>query len=199
MARNKAGLIAWWFTLLTLQADAFTPVATGAGGYASVNTTNLPTFTARNSGFVGAFLGFEHRLPWSGQWSNYFFQVGGEYDYFGAITYPEDNYRFQSQQVLAVAKGIGSYRQLFNPYVLIGLGAAFNRLAALNAPVLTRNPFSYALGIGVEKALLDPLLLGLGYRYSNFGSSTVTSAAIATDAAHAYANQFVAQITYKLL
>lgn len=210
------------------------PVISVLGGYASENASSSQAFTGldnqqfiyqnhatgKNTGFVGGFLGLEQRLDWSGQWAEYFLQTGLEYDYIGSIsesglnsvgfspaTYStyDYNYRQQTQQVLGVLKGIGRYRQIYYPYVSLGLGAAFNQLSDYSVTDLlpisplfantTSTQFSYTLGIGFDTAVYAQMKLGLGYRYSNFGQ-TQYSVPFNLGAPHAYANQFLAQISY---
>jgi len=195
--------------------------------------------SGKNTGFTGGFVGFEHKLPKfnGGLWPDYFLQTGVEYDYFGSISVSGENnvgiepasyttyaysYRLQSQQIMGVIKGFGSYRKKYHPYVSVGLGAAFNNLVnysattaetgALNLTPLyanhSSNQFTYAIGIGVDTDVFQQIRLGLGYRYSNFGQTQYNTGEIAINntvlpvpfnlgAPHAFANQFLAQITYK--
>jgi opacity protein-like surface antigen len=160
-----------------------------------------------------------------GQWTNYLVQFGVEYDYFGSISESGLNevgfvdadftsynysYRIQTQQVMGVAKALGSYRQYYHPYVSLGLGAAFNDVYNYSVtPVTTNNlnptpdyvdtlntQFTYTLGIGVDTDVYEAIQLGVGYRYSNFGPTQFRQE-FHLGAQHAFANQFVAQITYK--
>lgn len=75
------------------------PVLSLQSGYASINTgggtqrfigTDSDVFTytnsnnAKNTGFIGVFLGAEHELPWVSR-PGFFMQMGVEYNYFGNI------------------------------------------------------------------------------------------------------------------
>ncbi len=223
------------------ERQTFRPLVAAFGGYASLNAADSQTFmgnngelfiyenlsSGKNTGFVGGFLGLEHSLPWVGQWSDYFVQFGVEYDYVGSISEsglnnvgfaPDSftlytyNYNLQTQQVLGVAKGIGTYREFYHPYASVGLGAALNQLIGYNVTTtdtgelnatplfdaLTICRFSYALAIGVETDVSQQVRLGIGYRYANFGQAQFNYPdSFNLGATHAYANQFVAQITYK--
>ncbi|OYV54652.1 MAG: hypothetical protein B7X00_01125 [Legionella sp. 21-45-4] len=225
------------------------PVVALSGGYASLNPGNsqlLPSVNqvpqnshqaqGKNTGFVGGLLGVETLLPWSGPWPDYFIQTGIEYNYFGSVNATGYNtvstspsslvvyhyaYSLQSQQVLASAKGFATYHKRFHPYVLVGLGAAFNQLGpyaitdeepgALDLVSTTSNTnttqFSYALAAGFDADVDNSWRVGCGYRYSNLGQARQGSGVIAVNniqypasfsvgASHAFANQFLVQVTY---
>ncbi|MCX7118221.1 MAG: outer membrane beta-barrel protein [Legionellales bacterium] len=186
----------------------------------------------RADGFMGGFLGVEHDLWRSGVFAD----VGVEYDYYSPVTQKGLNaagvqpntdtlyqyqYRYQTQQVLAVGKLFGTVYDRFHPYISGGVGAAFNQLNSYQAfteetgnrnltPTFLNHHqtvFSYQLGIGVDTHLNQHLRLGLGYRFSWFdrvslGSGTVTFANYSApvpftpSAQNITANQFVAQLSY---
>jgi opacity protein-like surface antigen len=187
---------------------------------------------SKNSGFVGAFIGFE--LPLS--CTNLATQAGVEYDYFGpvningahsvgieAATATPYNYHYhlQSQQVLAVAKLLYMNNRIYHPYLSIGLGAAFNRAYGFSAttsqtgsiniaPTFTANvqsAFSYNLSLGVDVDVVSNVRLGLAYRFSDFGRSSLGKGQVAYNDyqsavpfslsnAHTYVNQLLLEVTY---
>ena len=189
----------------------------------------------KNTGFIGVFLGAEHDLLWvSG--SEFFMQTGVEYNYFGKIgvngintvgiepqtsTTYHYNYNFQTQQVLGTLKLFATTYERFHPYGEVGLGAAFNYAGQYDATTIETgginltprfsNPnktrFSYSVGLGVDTQVNAKIRVGLGYRYSNFGSSSLGNGTVsfnnyqstvpfALGNSNAYANQLIARISY---
>ena len=131
------------------------------------------------------------------------------------------NYNFQTQQVLGTLKLFATAYERFHPYGEVALGAAFNHAGqyqvtttetgSLNLTPRFSNQnntqFSYSLGLGVDTQVNTNIRAGLGYRYSNFGSSslgngTVTfnqyqsSVPFALGGSNADANQLIARISY---
>jgi outer membrane autotransporter protein len=113
-----------------------------------------------------------------------------------------------------------SYKR-FYPYGEVGLGAAFNHAGEYNTTttetgslVLTpafrnqnQTQFSYNLGLGVETQVKTNIRVGLGYRYSNFGASSLGNGTVAINnyqspvsftlnSSNTYANQLIARISY---
>lgn len=109
----------------------------------------------------------------------------------------------------------------YYPYAEVGLGAAFNHVGGYNATTAetgsvnltprfgnqNTNQFSYSLGLGVDRQVNTNIRVGLGYRYSNFGSSSLGDGAIlyngyqyptyfALKSSNNYANQLLARISY---
>ena len=226
------------------------PVVSLHSGYASINAGNSTqrfigtdsdvfTYTnsgnAKNTGFIGIFLGAEHVLPWISR-PGFFMQAGVEYNYFGNIgvkgintvgiepqtsTTYNYNYNVQNQQVLGTIKLFATTHERFHPYGEVGLGAAFNHTGQYNTATtetgsinLTpgfnnqgQTHFSYNLGLGVDTQVNTKIRVGLGYRYSNFGSSSLGNGTITFNNyqspvsftlgnANAYANQLIARISY---
>lgn len=139
------------------------------------------------------------------------------------LTYTPYEYRytFQTQQLLGAAKLLATMYDRFHPYAAVGLGAAFNNASDFRAFTHQPDPlniapvyfdtnstsFSYTLGLGVEGDFNDHFRWGLGYRYSNFGTvgfgngtvrfnNYVANTPFNFSTSNAYANQFLAQITY---
>lgn len=67
--------------------------------------------------------------------------------------------------------------------------------------------FSYSLGLGMDTQVNAKIRVGLGYRYSNFGSSSLGNGSVAFNNyqspvsftlgnSNAYANQLIARISY---
>jgi opacity protein-like surface antigen len=191
--------------------------------------------SGKNTGFIGVFLGAEHDLPLISR-PGFFMQTGVEYNYFGhtrvkgintvgvapqtSTTY-NYNYNFQTQQVLGTLKIFATTYERFYPYGEVGLGAAFNHAGEYSAFTtevgsLNLTPgfsnqsttqFSYSLGLGVDTQVNKNIRVGLGYRYSNFGSSSLGNGSVtfnnyqsplsfALGQANTYANQLMARISY---
>jgi len=206
------------------QTSEFRPVISIQGGYASINTgdrshgfmgidDDVFTYTDsgndQNKGFIGAFIGIEHALPWLSR-PGFFMQAGVEYNYFGGIDIngintvgiePETStlyrydYRVDTQHVLGTLKILSTVYDQFHPYGEAGLGVAFNRSREFNisttdtgnlnvTPSFDHNletEFSFILGLGVEADVMENLRGGLGYRYSHFGPSSFDNGVIIVD------------------
>ncbi|MFA6302233.1 MAG: outer membrane beta-barrel protein [Legionella sp.] len=187
-----------------------------------------------NGGFIGAFLGAENSLDFLA-YPGIFMQLGVEYDYYSpynvdgvntvginnnTLTTWAFNYQVQTQQVMGLLRLYGTYDR-FYPYGEVGLGAAFNEADKYNVTVTsagsnnltplfsraTQTQFSYNLGFGVEAAVMSNVRVGLGYRYSNFGSFNLGDGGISFNnyqfpvpftlsGSNAYTNQLLARISY---
>lgn len=188
----------------------------------------------KNSGYIGLFVGVGHEpsiLP-----AGFFTQIGVEYNYFAktsldgintagiedsTTTLYDYHYKFQTQQLLGTFKLFATAYERFHPYGEVGIGAAFNRLqqyqvrtnetGAINlTPQFSHNrqtELSYILGVGIDAAVNNMLRVGLGYRYSYFGSSSLGNGEVVFNNYHAsvpfnlkgssaYANQLMAHIMY---
>ena len=190
---------------------------------------------SKSTGFIGVFLGGEYSVPQIPV-PRLFMQTGVEYNYFGTVRpkgintvgiEPETattytyNYHFQTQQVLATLRLLTTTYERFHPYGEVGIGAAFNHLGqysatttetgSINLTPLFGNQnttnFSYILGLGVDTQVDTNIRVGLGYRYSNFGSATLGNGAVVFNnyqspvpftlgRSNAYANQLIAHISY---
>jgi opacity protein-like surface antigen len=71
----------------------------------------------------------------------------------------------------------------------------------------SKTQFSYSLGLGVDAQVNTKIRVGLGYRYSNFGSSSLGNGTVvfndyqspvpfALGNSNVYANQLIARISY---
>ena len=189
----------------------------------------------KNTGFIGVFLGTEHAFPLISR-PGFFMQTGVEYNYFGKIgvngintvgvephtsTTYHYNYNFQTQQVLGTVKLFATTYERFHPYGEVGLGAAFNHAGQYNTTTTetgsinltpgfsnqSNTQFSYSLGLGVDTQVNTKIRVGLGYRYSNFGSSSLGNGTVtfnnyqspvsfALGSSNTYANQLIARISY---
>lgn len=188
----------------------------------------------KSADFIGAFLGAEYTLPWNLD-PVLFMQMGVEYNYYsrlnvGGSTTAGDpltfttytyHYRLQTQQVLGTFKLFSTFYNRYHPYAEVGLGAAFNNArryevtttetGSLNiTPIFdsqSKSQFSYILGLGIDAQLDENIRLGLGYRYSNFGSAKLKNGRViindyqapvsfALGSSNLYANQLIAHITY---
>ena len=201
-------------------SDVFTYINAGGG---------------KDSGFIGVFLGAEYDLSWFLR-SGFFMQPGVEYNYFGKIgvngintigvepqtsTTYHYNYDLQTQQVLGTLKLFATTYERFHPYGEVGIGAAFNHAGQYNAITTetgsvnltpgfsnqNQTQFSYSLGLGVDTQVNKKIRVGLGYRYSNFGLSSLGNGTVtynnyqsplpfALGNSNAYANQLIARISY---
>jgi len=189
----------------------------------------------KDAGFIGVFLGTEHTIPLIPR-PGFFMQAGVDYNYFvksgikgintvGIEPQTETtyryNYNFQTQQILGTLRLFATTYERFHPYGEIGLGAAFNHAGQYKATTTetgsinltplfaTQNQtqFSYSLGLGVETQLYTKIRVGLGYRYSNFGSSSLGDGKVTFNnyqspvpftlgSSNTYANQLIARISY---
>lgn len=189
---------------------------------------------SKNSGLVGGFLGEEFNpLKFN---PSLFLQAGIEYTYFGnnhlhgsntvgiepnTSTLYHYGYTLQSQQLLAVAKILTTTHQFFHPYLSAGLGVAFNHAGEFGAHTYdtgsvnltptfngrSNTEFSYALGAGVDATISEHVRLGLGYRLSDLGKTSLGNGRVIINnysfptaftlvTQRMYANQIVAQLSY---
>lgn len=137
----------------------------------------------------------------------------------GADLLSSDNYNYQyhikSQQVLVEGKWYWTSQQKVQLFLMLGIGAAFNKVSNFQTTVpsfLAFTPgfsnhsqtnFTYALGPGFDVPLNKVFNLGIGYRFTDLGSSNTGKAEIDTiptnsilKQSHLYTNQVFAQITF---
>jgi opacity protein-like surface antigen len=135
----------------------------------------------------------------------------------GAAVQTQDIYSYHynvtTRQLLLEGKLLYTFKKRFHPYVLAGLGAAFNQATdySTSAPpflTFTRmyqpnniTSFSYAVGFGIDADLTDNLRFGIGYRFTDLGKVTLGSATIDTSSvsgtlsqSNLYASQLIAQL-----
>ena len=136
----------------------------------------------------------------------------------GADVQSSDTYTYHysivTKQALIEGKLLYTFKQYFHPYLLLGLGAAFNKAfnyATDIPPFLTftrmysdhnNTSFSYAAGIGLDTDISDHLRLGIGYRFADLGKVELGNATINTTNVigtlsqnHLYANEGLIQLT----
>ena len=172
-------------------AQGIHPVFTLQGGYASINSggntqrftgTDSDVFTYINAGGGkdSGFIGVFLGAEYDLSWflrSGFFMQPGVEYNYFGKIG------------VNAITTETGS----------VNLTPGFSNQ--------NQTQFSYSLGLGVDTQVNKKIRVGLGYRYSNFGLSSLGNGTVtynnyqsplpfALGNSNAYANQLIARISY---
>lgn len=99
---------------------------------------------------------------------------------------------------------------------MLGLGTSYNTSSHWRTDVPTtkftrayydntQSSFSYAIGTGIDFALDKHFRLGIGYRFTDFGQSTLGQGRInaisvtgALSQNHLYANELLGQVTYIL-
>jgi opacity protein-like surface antigen len=90
------------------------------------------------------------------------------------------------RQVLAEGKLMYNWKEIFHPYLSLGLGGGFNQSFDYDVNIIpcgstfsphyednTVNSFSYLVGLGFDVDVNDFLRLGLGYRFTNFGEAAL--------------------------
>ena len=124
-------------------------------------------------------------------------------------------YQTQSQQLLAEGKLYWIAKERIQPFLMVGIGAAFNKTSnyQTNVPPFleftpaffnhTQTNFTYAVGPGVDVSLTKSFRVGVGYRFTDLGSANTGSGQIdaipissTLKQSHLYANQILAQFTY---
>jgi opacity protein-like surface antigen len=217
-------------------------VSVGAGAAISTNVGQSKTFPIVNpvtdefyvysantrSQTVGVFDGFV-----GAEWAfhpNWSLQMGLGYNQAwnfdpqgsflqGADAQSADQYSYHysvlTRQLLAESKLLYRFKERYLPYILLGLGAAFNDTSdyGTNVPPFltftrqyknnTQTSFSYTIGFGIDVDVLDHLRLGVGYRFADFGQVKLGNATIDTTSvngtlaqSHLYASEILAQVTW---
>jgi opacity protein-like surface antigen len=170
------------------------------------------------------FFGFEHAI-----FSNWRIQTGLAYyktSQFatsgiltqGADTASQDTYGYHynvsPQSLLLEAKLLYSIRERYHPYVLFGLGPAFNKAHDFGTTVPYNLAFtrayadhvaaslSYTFGMGVDVNVTSKIRLGLGYRMmdlgtAQFGQSSIDGTAVSKTLSqtHIRASEIMLQLT----
>ncbi len=218
-------------------------VAAFGGGFSS--TTNLgsnQTFPTLNpttdeyysyniskgsqlEGLLEAFLGAEQSFyhHWLIQYGVAYAQAG----YFnpqgnfiqGADIASQNEYSYQfrlmTRQLLAQAKLIYPYQNIFLPYFLAGIGSSINTASdysTTDPPFLTftrmyenhqPTSFAFRVGAGADLWLLDDWRVGIAYRFANLGSFSLGNTSInnitvsgTLAQSKVYANEFLVQLSY---
>ena len=124
------------------------------------------------------------------------------------------HYNVSSQQLLVESKLLYMGMGAFHPYLLAGLGAAFNtaNTYSTNVPYTesftrayqdhTTTAWSYALGTGLDFDITPHIRFGLGYRFADLGevalgAGTINDVAVTgtLSQTHLYTNEILAQLT----
>ena len=185
-------------------------------------SANEPTQT---SGLLEGFIGGEVNLQ-----PNWAIQAGLDYTqpapFFargnltqGADVSSENHYIYHysilTRQLLAEGKLFYVYKEHYRPYLLLGMGAAFNKAYDYytNAsPYLTftrmyanqtSTSFSYSVGLGIDFDITKQIRLGVGYRFANLGKIELGNATIdnvnvagTLSRSNTYINEVLGQITW---
>lgn len=179
----------------------------------------------QSSSLLDGFLGAECHV--SPQWA---LQIGADYNQAASFTargtltqgadiQSEDTYhyryRIMTKQLLLEGKLLYTTHKKYHPYLLLGVGAAFNRAYNYDTNVppfiaFTRlyqnkstSSFSYAIGVGIDVDITSHMRVGAGYRFVDLGKVKLGSATIDTTPVngtltqdHLYTNEVLAQITF---
>ena len=124
-------------------------------------------------------------------------------------------YQIQSQQLLAEGKLYWIAKEKIQPFLMVGVGAAFNNTSNYQTSVPpfleftpaffnhTQTNFTYAIGPGIDISLSKSFRIGVAYRFTDLGSANTGSAQIdeipissTLKQSHLYANQILAQFTF---
>lgn len=184
-----------------------------------------PNSPAAHSSLQNVFVGVEHALNQRWSW-----QTGVDYSKIspfyakGTLTQGVDvgsqdtydyHYRISTQQFLWLNKFLYTVKEHYHPYVLVGVGAAFNNAyhyATTIDPNLTftrsydghrQTAFTYALGAGVDATITEHLRLGFGYRFADigrvsFGNASIDGTAVSGTLAQSdlYVHELLVQLTW---
>jgi opacity protein-like surface antigen len=193
------------------------PITTENYDYDAIHNT-------QSAGLFNIFLGREWYLK-----RNFDVQAGLSYYYLGSLkatghvtqgmdapssdTYHYD-YEIQNQQLLVETKWLYVYKK-YHPYLLVGLGASFNRAKDFDVHIPNFTAFSreysghsttsftYDVGVGLDYDVNPFTRLGLGYRFADLGKAKLGSAVIDTTSvsgtlsqSHLYTNELLIQLTF---
>lgn len=138
----------------------------------------------------------------------------------GADAESADNYSYNfnvlTREYMLESKLLYTLAQIYHPYVLFGMGIAYNNAYGYSTSVpenltFTRmyqsrlsHSFSYALGLGADIDLSNNLRFGFFYRFADAGKVELGRATIDTTPVsgtltqtHLYTNQILAQLTFE--
>lgn len=223
--------VAPWHAVLSVGGGvAFTSNVGNSRTFPIINpiTDEYYIYRAKNSshttGLFDAFAGVEwlFNFPWSVQLGVAYDQIGN-LNAHGRFIQGADlssqnvfryHYRVIARQLLGEGKLLYNYKEIYHPYLLVGLGGSFNQAKHFRTnvpPFLTftreyanksTNSFSYDLGLGIDFDLSSRIRLGVGYRYADFGKISLGSAIIDTtpvrgtlSRSHFNTNEILGQIT----
>jgi opacity protein-like surface antigen len=220
---------------LAVQA-AIRPVATISAGADIVTVRNNQTITII-SPFQNSYIGSNHQVDFVGGLflgveqvlvNNILGQLGVSYyqttiEPRGVVYQFTDpargnlNYQYDilSQRILLESKLLGTFRNIYHPFINVGIGEALN--AASNykeTPVSstgvamspefsnkTTHSFTYLAGVGIEMDIADHFRLGALYRYVNLsqaqlGATPIQESADTLNNNLFHVNQVLLQLTY---
>jgi opacity protein-like surface antigen len=221
-----------WHPVIAFGAGASTVSNLGKSqGFPIQNpdTDQFYNYVARDSTQTATLFDFFLGAEWQLR-QNCLLQAGVDYnqvssfDVKGSLTQgvdviSEDNYTYHyslsSKQLLAQGKLLYTIKEHYHPYVLVGVGAAFNKAYNFTTSVPpnltftrmyqnnTTTSFSYAVGLGLDIDATAHLRVGIGYRFIDLGKAKLGDATLATfpvagtlSQDHLYANQLLAQLTF---
>ena len=124
-------------------------------------------------------------------------------------------YKIITRQLLLETKLLANWREVYHPYVSVGLGAAFNEAKDYNVDIIpcctTFSPeyengnttsFTYNLGVGLDYDIAEFLRLGVGYRFADLGKANLgdgiinnTTVTQSPEQTHLYAQEILLQLT----
>lgn len=124
------------------------------------------------------------------------------------------NYNISSRQALVESKLLYTFKERYHPYVLVGLGVAFNHSYNYNISTpaylsFTRNyanssdtSFSYMVGAGIDANITEHFRAGIGYSFADLGQAKLGGASVdgtpvpgTLSQSHLYASQIFLQAT----
>jgi opacity protein-like surface antigen len=182
--------------------------------------------TSQTSALFDVFLGAEWNLnsEWIAQTGIDFNTATSPFTVNGAFVQGADSqsadyytyyYQVVSRQLLLNGKLLYTFKEYYHPYLLGGLGAAFNKAYNYYTSVpadltFTRmylnnanTSFSYTLGLGVDVDITTHMRAGIGYRYADLGKIQLGNAFIDTtsvpgtlSSSNAHTNQLLVQLTW---
>ncbi len=229
------------YSTLALASSSIQPVISLSGGIAPLNTQNSDSFENTHNTFIytpgsppiptigGAFVGAEIGLP---QWA---IQTGVAFNYLwpfsvagihtvgnnpAAATAYNYHYKINSQQVMWETKLLADWQQHYHPYIVLDLGAGFNRSYNYSITTGESNPnttlnytdhnntsFVYGGGFGLDVDVISHLRVGAGLRVFDLGPANVGSATwtptinnpvtvAAPSLTHLYVTEVLVQVAY---
>jgi opacity protein-like surface antigen len=221
-----------WNYVLTFGAGATRTTDTGNSAYypaANPTTDEFYSYSVNNttstSFLFDAFFGVEGRLL-----PDWLLQVGLDYTQStpfkaagylvqGADIHSENFYTYdysvQARQALVETKLLATLANQFHPYLLVGIGASFNKAYNYNTNIPTNlsftrmynnnscSSFTYSVGAGVDLDVTNRVRFGIGYRFSDLGTVKLGKAIInkttvpgTLSQPHLYTNALLAQLTW---
>jgi len=191
----------------TLSGYAMQPVVTLTGGTTTLSAQQSqtlsfddtlfeyhPNHTSTQQFIAGGFIGEEYSLnkKWAWQLGLAFYQITSFSITGNETQAPAENsvatnswnyqYKISSSQLLVENKLLFALRKRYHPYLLAGVGAAFNHVYGFQATqqnsgeVATANfadnqnsSLIYTLGFGVDIDIIKRMRMGIGYRFAYLG------------------------------